>query len=313
MPYPNSGGFQPAAPASAPGAMDEEALKQERFRQYMDAMLNGGDEAAQDGDPSGTSNQQQMPQGGDQAQAQALAQAQAQAQGQARPMNSVPFEAVMQRLIQTPGVLQHLQGGDANGDGVPDFPPLGPPPSNPQDYRDWQMMGLMQQQMKRVFFQNNQRDRAERKEFNDQRLLQSLEAHDPLFSTAFPVLKNYLAHLPGPLGQLIVQAVDSHPAVFIDLYKHFRDFVEHHANPGINFQGQPMSPATAAADPRQRIRQAVAGRMSAPALENAGVMDDRLPNASRKAELASLKTRVKAGRAREGDLLRYLELSGFGD
>ncbi len=314
MPYPNSGGYQPTAPASATGAMDAEALKQERYRLYMDEMLNGGDQAAQDGTPSETNNQQPMPQNGGQPQPQGMAQGQmrGQMQGQARSMNAVPFEAVMQRLLQTPGMVQHLQGGDADGD-VPDFPSLGPPPSDPQDYRDWQVMNLMQQQMKQVFLQKNRRNRFESRQMNDQRMLQNLEAHDPLFKVVSPMMKNYFDHLPGPLGQVIMHTVVSHPALYIEMYSHVRSYVEKAISTRKNFQGNPMSPATAAADPRQRIRQAVAGRMSPPALENAGVMDDRLPNASRNAQLAALKQRVKSGGACEGDLLKYLELSGFGD
>ena len=204
-------------------------------------------------------------------------------------------------------------GGDANGDGVPDFPPLGPPPSDPQDLRDWQVMRLVQQQMKQAFLQKSQREGVAVKQMNDQRLLQNLEAHDPLFRVVSPLMENYLSHLPGPLGRVILHTVASHPAMFIELYSHVRGYVERAISSRKNLQGNPLPPSTATADPRARIRQAVAGRMSAPALENAGVIDDRLPGANRNAQLASLKQRVKSGGAREGDLLKYLELSGFGD
>jgi len=44
--------------------------------------------------------------------------------------------------------------------------------------------------------------------------------------------------------------------------------------------------------------------MSAPVLESAGVHDDWLPGASRDAEKRALVKRVKAGGAKEGDLLK---------
>ncbi|WP_243357858.1 hypothetical protein [Fundidesulfovibrio terrae] len=67
--------------------------------------------------------------------------------------------------------------------------------------------------------------------------------------------------------------------------------------------------AFSAPNSREAVRRATAGRMSPPVLESAGIMDDRLPGASRQAELKSLVKRVKSGGAREGDLLRYIELS----
>ena len=51
--------------------------------------------------------------------------------------------------------------------------------------------------------------------------------------------------------------------------------------------------------------------MSPPQLESAGMIDERTPGAARAAERAALVKRVKAGGAREGDLLKYLELSGL--
>lgn len=54
----------------------------------------------------------------------------------------------------------------------------------------------------------------------------------------------------------------------------------------------------------------MAGRMSAPQLESAGMIDERSPGVARAAERAALVKRVKAGGAREGDLLKYLELCG---
>jgi len=55
----------------------------------------------------------------------------------------------------------------------------------------------------------------------------------------------------------------------------------------------------------------MAGRVSAPQFESAGIIDERSPGAARAAERAALVKRVKAGGAREGDLLKYLELSGL--
>ena len=60
--------------------------------------------------------------------------------------------------------------------------------------------------------------------------------------------------------------------------------------------------------------ESLRGEVSAPRnvslrLEHAGGTEDRLPQASRSQEMAALKARSKSGQAREGDLLRYIELS----
>lgn len=150
--------------------------------------------------------------------------------------------------------------------------------------------------------------RTQRAETNNRFMLATLEAHDPIFQQVHRKIGEFLHLLPVKLKRPFVRALDETPGAYLDLYQEMRGMLLHQA--GISGAG--MSPGmrhTSGADPREAVRRAVAGRMGPPALERAGVMDDRLPGASRAAELAALKARCKAGKAREGDLLRYIELS----
>jgi hypothetical protein len=99
-----------------------------------------------------------------------------------------------------------------------------------------------------------------------------------------------------PVGA--VQAYQAHPAMG-------------QSAPGM-MAGAPGMASGAGLDPRERIRRAVAGRLTPLDLERAGVLDDeRGPRASREAERQALLKRMRAGQAREGDSLRFLELSGL--
>lgn len=140
-------------------------------------------------------------------------------------------------------------------------------------------------------------------------LLATLQANDPLFQQTYKRVVNYVRTLPGKVQRPFLEAVDRTPGAFLDLYTQLREGIMRDL--GTPNRAPQSMPQPASDDPRARIRQAVAGRMSAPALENAGIMDDRLPGATRAAERAALIKRVKSGGAREGDLLKYLELSGL--
>lgn len=148
-----------------------------------------------------------------------------------------------------------------------------------------------------------------RKHRNDGVLIQTLAANDPLFPVVHPMMDDYIKHLPKGLAQHTLNGAREHAGLYLELYKHIRDFVAAAVSSAAGGGGAPV-PAAPPEDPREAIRRAVAGRMSPPVLESAGMTDDRLPGASREAERKALVKRVKAGGAREGDLLRYLELCG---
>jgi len=202
-----------------------------------------------------------------------------------------------------PGMIEHLEGIDLDGDGIPDIPP-GPPPADPRARMQWQAALAQRQQT----MQAAQLRSAQRKAVNNQVMLAVLKANDPLFAVTFNRLASYIQRLPEKVRRVYLMAVERTPGAFLELYIHLRTAIENDLNkPASNSVRQDHQAEEA--DPRARIRRAVAGRMAPPSLESAGVIEDRLGGASRSSELAALKARAKSGQAREGDLLRYLELS----
>lgn len=299
MPYPTptSGATWPA-PAGAPMAPDEETLRRERYERFLDAMMAGASPEAPGSGPGA-----QVP-----PQPQAAPQA-VQQTAPRQPADVVPFEALLARLAQEPGMLAHMQGRDPSDAFVPDMPPLGPPPQDPVRRMEWLIQNRVQDNMAQGLRAKQARLAAERRKIANSRLLGFLAAKDPLFALTWGKVESFLRTLPPALGKHLYDGVDAHAGMFLELYNDFRNIILHFGPNHALSRGAP-APAQAEADPRQRVRQAVAGRMSAPALENAGALDERTPLANRAAQLGALKARVRAGQAREGDLLKYLELTG---
>ena len=318
MPYPTQAG---TADPTAMGAMDEQARKRLVYERYLDHIAGfapGESELSDEeimrrrqlqaqGQPQGyPRNQGGMPSPGYAPGAPGRQPGQPMQAGQTG-MGQVPFEAILAQLKARPGMIEHLEGIDLDGDGVPDIP-FQPSPqmmADPMGRMQWQAMLQNRQRM----MQGAQQSRIQRKEVNNQVLLATLQANDPLFQKTYGRVANYVRSLPDKVQRPFLEAVDRTPGAFLDLYKQLREGIMRELG-STNRPPQSM-PQPASDDPRSRIRQAVAGRMSAPALENAGIMDDRLPGATRAAERAALIKRVKSGGAREGDLLKYLELSGL--
>lgn len=294
MPYPTQAG---PAGSAAMGAADQQAANELRYKRYIEH-LAGFAPGESDLPDEETLRRHAMAAANLQSAAPA-AQAQAQAQATAR---QAPFQAVLADLKMRPGMVEHLEGIDVDGDGVPDAP-LGPPPMDPMGRMQWQNLMAQRQRMLQAARQRS----AQRKARNNQIMLAVLQANDPLFEATYTRLCSYVQRLPEKVQRPYLEAVERTPGAFLDLYVHIREGMERALNVSTTAT-QPM-PRPGDADPRERIRQAVAGRMSPPALESAGILDDRLPGATRAAELAALKARCKAGRAREGDLLRYIELT----
>jgi len=139
---------------------------------------------------------------------------------------------------------------------------------------------------------------------NNQALLATLQAHDPYFGHVMRWIANFVDSLPERIKRPVVGQVDRTPGAFLEMYRGLRKhFLE-------EFLG-PQCSAREAAPSAPGVRSGVARRPSPPDLQRPGL--DEAPQGDqtrRAAELAELKARCRAGKAREGDLLKYLELMG---
>ncbi|KAF0235031.1 MAG: hypothetical protein FD177_190 [Desulfovibrionaceae bacterium] len=224
--------------------------------------------------------------------------------------SAMPFETILAQLKARPGMIEHLEGIDLDGDGIPDIPFGSSPPqmmADPMARMQWQAMMQNRQQAKQM-------RRAQRKAVNNEALLAHLRANDPLFVHVKRWIEAFVETLPGKLQRAVLEQVELTPGAFLEMYSELRQ----HILEEFGLTGKAQKAATWGAtpqatprDPREAVRQAVAGRMSPPQLESAGMIDERTPGVARAAERAALVKRVKAGGAREGDLLKYLELSGL--
>lgn len=207
-----------------------------------------------------------------------------------RPRQS--FKAIKQGIVTMPGMAEHLCGIDLDDDGRPEL--FVPQPGAPfTGFSQPPLNGRGQ----------HPAARAHRVRRKNATLLRTLAATDPLFERVYPLVQDYIRHLPGMLAQHMLAAADSHPGMFLELYEHIRDFAEtaglacghkSASSPGVG-SARVFGPGSA---PRARP----------PHLESAGSIDERQPAATRGGELAALKARARSGKAREGDLLRYIEL-----
>ncbi len=216
---------------------------------------------------------------------------------------ALPFEAVLAQLKARPGMLEHLEGIDLDGDAIPDIP-AGPGPQEPMAAARWQAMTRDRQRLIQAMRSRS----AKRKEGNNRILLATLEANDPLFAQVAGRLAQYVQSLPPKIRAAYAQAVERAPGAFLELYTQLRAGMS--ASVGAGGQEAADRTAARAPEPRERIRRAVSGRMSPPVLEAAGMMGELQAGAGRASERAELVKRVRSGGAREGDLLRYLELCG---
>ncbi|MFP5222691.1 MAG: hypothetical protein ACLGSA_10420 [Acidobacteriota bacterium] len=220
--------------------------------------------------------------------------------------NAMPFETILAQLKARPGMIEHLEGIDLDGDSIPDIPFSSPPPhmmADPMGRMQWQAMMQNRQQA----MQAKQIRRAQRKAVNNEALLAHLRANDPLFEQVHAKIGDFVRTLSPKLQRPFLRAVEETPGAYLDLYKEMRDLLELFTRLGMRGKRHSFSQSQRGAG---EVYQSMAGRMSAPQLESAGMIDERSPGVARAAERAALVKRVKAGGAREGDLLKYLELCG---
>lgn len=207
-----------------------------------------------------------------------------------RPRQS--FKAIKQGLMAIPGMAEHLCGIDLDADGQPDV--FVPQPGAP--FTGVHQPGVSGRRHHPVA-------RAQRLRTKNVTLLRTLAATDPQFELVYPLVQKYIRHLPGMLARHMLAAADTHPGMFLELYEHLRDFAET-AELTCAHQAAPAS----GVDSGRVFRPDGTSRPRPPHLESAGSIEDRSPAATRGGELAALKARARSGKAREGDLLRYIEL-----
>ena len=108
--------------------------------------------------------------------------------------NAMPFETILAQLKARPGMIEHLEGIDLDGDGIPDIPFSSPPPhmmADPMARMQWQAMMNSRQQAK----QAKQMRRAQRKAVNNEALLAHLRANDPLFEQVHAKIGDFVRTL----------------------------------------------------------------------------------------------------------------------
>lgn len=193
----------------------------------------------------------------------------------------VPLEPILALIHAHPGMVEHLEGIDLDGDGIPDLP-AGPPPSDPAGRAWWREMTARRQQA----LTQAQTRRAGRKQHNNQVVLATLKARDPLFDRVYSRLDSYVDSLPGKVKRMYLDSIERTPGAFLELYAHLR---EHLIAEVRNIQAM------------ARTQGQEGGGESGP--------ERVLVYASPADELADLKARSRAGKAGENDLLRYIQLS----
>jgi hypothetical protein len=294
MPYPTQAG------STETGFADEQARKRQLYEEALDRFAGFEPGESQLSDEQIMARRAKRQQSGVSA---GFSRQQSLAHFAQRGVNNIPFETLLAHLKARPGMVEHLEGIDLDGDGTPDIP-LQPSPqmmAHPMGRMQWQAM--LQNHQRAA--QARQARRAQRKAVNNEMLLAYLRTHDPLFGVVHAKVEAYVRALPLKLQRPVLRAVDETPGAYIDLYKEMRDMV------AVSMRlGDRRSPQ-AGVRMAKRSGQGRVVRQGAPQLESAGMIDERSPGATRAAERAALVKRVKAGGAREGDLLKYLELSGL--
>lgn len=288
----NGGNPRMYSPSTDPGLVNEQAARLKRWDEALECAV--GFEPGE----SKLTDEQIMARRA----ARAQANGQTVSSGQPTYGQAIPIQAILNALHAQPGMFEHLEGIDLDGDGQPDIS-FGPPPMDPRARMQWQTMVGRQQ----AFKQQRLHARVQRKQNNNMKMLGFLQANDPLFGAVHQKIDEFVGKLSPKLQRTYNRSMDETPGTYLDLYREMRDLLIPTLRQagGFNDQGGCATAQGACQDPREAVRRAVAGRID-PARLNGS--EDRVASASRASELAALKARCKSGQAREGDLLRYIEL-----
>ncbi len=168
---------------------------------------------------------------------------------------------------------------------------FGPEPEDLDERFHWHVSKRVQANMARILTHQAKQAHAKRKHRGYHVAVRGLEALDPLYERTMDVMQHYLENLPEVLKPLVMPTLARHSPSFLALYQHLRhaaETVENHRH----HQGKK----------RKAASEAAAKNGNQPHSANA---------AARAAELQALKERVRRGGAVEGDLYKYIDLSGM--
>lgn len=155
-----------------------------------------------------------------------------------------------------------------------------------EEQHEHRMRRTLWESLRRLDPHEYERQVKEQGRKNSERLLAMLRAHDPLFGTAWRMLEHMLEILPDTAEYLVKKGTHDDPAKFLELYEEMREWA-------------------------QEVEHRKHRRKSPTSKANAGHERERADGreAKRRADRAALVVKVKSGRAEEGDLMRYLELT----
>lgn len=191
----------------------------------------------------------------------------------------------MGHLMAHPLGLPALHGYDPS----PDWDHLlecGREPADPNERLRWKHTREAFESIKPFLKEREEVLSRYKKQRNYHILLSQLEKRDPLFDRTMRVMEHYMGKLPLVIQRLCMPVMAKEFGHFLELYRHLRGaahLVENHEHH------------------KRRKREC----------SNTHHDDTSKQKTALDQERQELIERVKAGGAREGDLLRYLELSGM--
>lgn len=206
-----------------------------------------------------------------------------------------PFDTVLGQLMSHPLGLSALHGHDTS----PDWDQLldcGCEPRDPNERMRWKITKAAYDEIKPFLKEREEHLKRYTSQRNYHASLAALKQNDPLFERTMLVMEHYLGKLPQVIKNMVMPVLARDFRKFVWLYEHLREaavVVENHAHHKRR---------------KEKRKQEGGAGMHAP-----GTGRTAADVAARDAERRALVARVKAGGAKEGDLLRYLELVGAGE
>lgn len=205
-----------------------------------------------------------------------------------------PFDAVLGQLMSHPMALSALHGHDTS----PDWDRLldcGCEPHDPNERMRWKITKAAYDEIKPFLKEREEHLKRYKRQRSYHASLAALKRNDPLFERTMLIMEHYLGKLPQVIKNMVMPVLASDFRQFVWLYEHLREaavVVENHAHH----------------KRRKDKHKQEGGDRRAP-----GTGRTAADVSARDAERRALVARVKAGGAKEGDLLRYLELVGAGE
>ena len=200
-----------------------------------------------------------------------------------------PFHHILLRVQGHPDAAYAIHDVEGPSDApLPDD--CGPEPVDLDERFHWHVSKRVQSVLGRLLTQQARQAHAQRKHRGYHTAVHGLSANDPLYERTMDIMHHYLEKLPELFKPLVMPVLARHSPSFMALYqelRHAAETVENH----LHHQGKKR---TARAKTPQEPSRA-----------------DDANAAARAAELQALKERVRRGGAKEGDLYKYLDLTGM--